>query len=189
MIALFKMFCVFGEGRQKGKTPRGLLLQATNLMCTEPKEKECTLVLQDYLVQGSCKQKLWISPWNAHQVNSSTVTGLYLQPLGSMCPNIAANFKKITIYYQGQFFILLSASDVWYGGGRYLYLSDDHVRNLNDWIFVWLREDSLPSGTLDVEAENSERSHVGPIILGRVRNKVFPRNVDLDLKIDDHFIF
>ena len=71
----------------------------------------------------------------------------------------------------------------------YLYLSDDHVRNLNDWIFVWLREDSLPSGTLDVEAENSERSHVSPVILGRVRNKVFPRNVDLDLKIDDHFIF
>ena len=75
------------------------------------------------------------------------------------------------------------------GGGRYLYLSDDHVCNLDDWIFVWFREDSLPSGTLDVEAEDSERSHVGPIILGRVRNKVLPRNVDLDLKTEYHFSF
>ena len=74
-------------------------------------------------------------------------------------------------------------------GGRYLYLSDDHVCNLDDWILVWFREDSLPSGTLDVEAEDSERSHVGPIILGRVRDEVLPRNVHLDLKTEDHFSF
>jgi hypothetical protein len=35
-----------------------------------------------------------------------------------------------------------------------LSLAGDHIRDLNDRIDVGLRKDTLPSGTLDIKAEN-----------------------------------
>ena len=61
------------------------------------------------------------------------------------------------------------------------YLSDDHVGDLNDGVFVRLGEDTLPAGALDVEAEDPEGRDVRPLVLGRVRDELLPRDVHFDL--------
>jgi hypothetical protein len=61
------------------------------------------------------------------------------------------------------------------------HLLDDHVGNLDDRILFRFREDPLPSGALDVEAEDPEGGDVRPLPFRFVRHEVVPRHVDLQL--------
>ena len=49
--------------------------------------------------------------------------------------------------------------------GLLLSLPDHHVGDLDDGVLLRLGEDPLPAGTLDVEGEDPEGRHVGPLAL------------------------
>ena len=53
-------------------------------------------------------------------------------------------------------------------------LSSDHIGNLDYRILVGLREDTLPTRTLNIETEYPERSDPGPFTLGRMRYELVP---------------
>jgi hypothetical protein len=53
-------------------------------------------------------------------------------------------------------------------------LSSHHVGDLDDRILTGLREDTLPTRTLDIETEYPERRDLGPFAFGRVRNELVP---------------
>jgi hypothetical protein len=60
-------------------------------------------------------------------------------------------------------------------------LDNDHVGDLDDGVLVGLGEDALAAGALDVEGEDAERRHLGPVALGGVGDQPVPGHVNFHL--------
>ena len=53
-------------------------------------------------------------------------------------------------------------------------LPSHHVSDLDDWILVSLREDTLPARALDIKAKDPERCDLGPFAFGWMRDELVP---------------
>ncbi len=60
-------------------------------------------------------------------------------------------------------------------------MDNDHVGDLDDGILVGLGEDALAAGALDVEGEDAEGRHLGPVALGGVGDQPVPGHVNFHL--------
>jgi hypothetical protein len=60
-------------------------------------------------------------------------------------------------------------------------LDNDHVGDLDDRVLVGLGEDALAAGALDVEGEDAEGRHLGPVALRGVGDQPVPGHVNFYL--------
>ena len=65
--------------------------------------------------------------------------------------------------------------------GRRLALPRYHIRNLNDRVHVRVRKHTLPTRALDIEAKRTQRRHLEPLVMGRMRHDPIRLTVELDL--------
>ena len=65
--------------------------------------------------------------------------------------------------------------------GRRLALPRHHIRNLNDRIHVRVRKHTFPTRTLNIEAERTQRRHLEPLVMRRMRYDRIRSTVELDL--------
>ncbi len=60
-------------------------------------------------------------------------------------------------------------------------MDNDHVGDLDDRVLVGLGEDALAAGALDVEGEDAEGRHLGPVALRGVGDQPVPGHVNFYL--------